>query len=137
MKDFIQMIQRWGEMPPKFYERLRELVVTVELQTRDILNKDGEDFQGMYFLESGHLWCFKDMGAIIVVWYMEGGKGNSSVPPPAKFESTKKDNEFVQALSNCTLTFVSGESIATLIQEFPELKGIVRKMTERMWEEAN
>ncbi|PZR29108.1 MAG: Crp/Fnr family transcriptional regulator [Citrobacter freundii] len=118
--------------------------LSVELQThlvrilkhknvtkRQILLKAGHISREIYFIEEGLLRCYYDKGAQeVCTWFMKEGDVIISVE---SFFSQQPSEETIQAITPCSVWYITHSELSNIYQHYPEFNFIGRVLTEKYY----
>lgn len=118
-------------MSPALMEHIQQIVKYREIAKGDILLKAGHLCRDIHFVEQGLLRCFYRKGDIEVSsWFMKDGDVIVSVE---SFYQRKVSYEWIQALEDCKLYYISYEELYSIYNNFPEFNFISRELTQHYY----
>lgn len=104
---------------------------TTEVRRKDILLKAGHVCRNIYFIESGLLRCYYMQGEHEVCsWFMKEGDVIASVE---SFFDQKESYEFIQALEDSTLHYISFQKLEYIYRNFPEFNYVGRELVQKYY----
>lgn len=102
-----------------------------QLAKKDFLLRAGHVCRNIYFVERGLLRCFYQKGdAEVSSWFMKEGDVIISIE---SFYQQRESYEWIQALEDCVLYYISFEELNAVYRSFPEFNFIGRVLTEKYY----
>lgn len=102
-----------------------------ELSKKDFLLKAGHVCSHIYFIEKGLCRCFYLQGETEVCsWFMQEGDVIVSVE---SFFDQKASYEYIQALEDCMVHYISFQELQYAYQNFPEFNYIGRELVQKYY----
>ena len=118
-------------MSPALMEHIQQIVKYREISKGEILLKAGHLCRDIHFVEQGMLRCFYRNGDIEVSsWFMKDGDVIVSVE---SFYQRKISYEWIQALEDCKLYYISYEELYNIYKTYPEFNFISRELTQHYY----
>jgi CRP/FNR family transcriptional regulator, anaerobic regulatory protein len=112
-------------------EELSTRLKTRQLNRKDFLLKAGHVCRYIYFIEKGLLRCFYLRGdAEVCSWFMKEGDVVISIE---SFYQQQKSYEFIQALDDTSLYYISYDELQHIYRNFPEFNLTGRVLTEKYY----
>ena len=131
MEQLIGFLNSVHPLSEALTEHLQAVVKYRELRKGQILLKAGHICQHIHFIKAGMLRCFYRKGDLEVSsWFMKDGDVIISVE---SFYQRKVSYEWIQALENCELFYISYEELYGIYQRFPEFNFIARELTQHYY----
>lgn len=127
MEELLTYLNAIHSLPVPLNERLRKIIKFRKLFRRKYLLEAGQISREICFVRSGLLRCFylKD-GKDVTSWFMKEGDVIVSIE---SFYDQVKSYEYIQAVEDCELFFISYHELEALYHEFPEFNFIGRVLT--------
>lgn len=117
-------------------EMLEELIQEVEVKKRTFLLKAGQICTNIYFIHSGLIRSFtKEGDKLICGWFMKEGDIIISIK---SFYNQIRSEEYIQALEDCTLSYISFADLENVYRSCLELNYVGRVLTQKyyqLWDE--
>ncbi|MET4104829.1 Crp/Fnr family transcriptional regulator [Hymenobacter sp. UYP22] len=131
MEAFIARCHAIHPLSPGLEAALRQLVGRETAPARSLLLQPGHTAHKLYFLESGLIRGFylKD-GKEVTAWFMPEGHFVAAI---LSFFSRQPSHEYLQALEDSVLWFITQDHLQALYQQFPEFNYIGRVLTEQYY----
>lgn len=102
-----------------------------QLAKKDFLLRAGHVCRNIYFVERGLLRCFYQKGdAEVSSWFMKEGDVIISIE---SFYQQRESYEWIQALEDCVLYYISFEELNAVYRSFPEFNFVGRVLTEKYY----
>jgi CRP-like cAMP-binding protein len=102
-----------------------------QLGKKDFLLRAGHVCRNIYFVERGLLRCFYQKGDVEVSsWFMKEGDVIISIE---SFYQQRESYEWIQALEDCVLYYISFEELNAVYRSFPEFNFVGRVLTEKYY----
>lgn len=104
---------------------------TMHLKKKDFLLKKGHVSKDICFINQGLLRCFYLIDdKEVCSWFMKEGDVIVSVE---SFFNQTASYEFIQALDNCIIHYITYEELQFIYRNFPEFNFVGRVVTERYY----
>jgi len=105
-----------------------------ELGRKDILLKSGHICRSIYFIESGLLRCYyMQQDHEVCSWFMKEGDVIVSVE---SFFEQKESREYIQAIENSVLHYLSFEKLEYIYRNFLEFNYIGRVLVQKYYKQS-
>lgn len=106
--------------------RLHSILKTAEFKKKNVLLKEGQVSNHMYFIESGlvRIYYIKEDKEICSGLLAEGGLAISV----KSFFKREKSDEFIEAIEDTKVKFITYEELEQLYRDFPEFNIVGRKL---------
>ncbi|MEI9945853.1 MAG: cyclic nucleotide-binding domain-containing protein [Chitinophagaceae bacterium] len=112
-------------------DHLQSIVKYREIKKGEYLLRAGHICRDIHFIEQGLLRCFYQKGDLEVSsWFMKDGDVIVSVE---SFYQRKVSYEWIQALEDCKLFYISYEELYDIYDRFPEFNFISRELTQHYY----
>ncbi len=110
---------------------LQEIVKFRELRKGELLLKAGHICREIHFIDEGLLRCFyRRRDLEVSSWFMKDGDVIVSVE---SFYQRKVSYEWIQALEDCCLYYISYEELYNIYKIYPEFNYISRELTQHYY----
>ncbi len=112
-------------------QHLQDIVRYREIKKGEFLLKAGHLCRDIHFIDAGLLRCFyrkKDLE--VSSWFMKDGDVIVSVE---SFYQRKTSYEWIQALEDCRLYYISYEELYAIYKEYPEFNFVSRELTQHYY----
>lgn len=110
---------------------LQVIVKYRELKKGQFLLKAGHICRHIHFINAGMLRCFyRKEDLEVSSWFMKDGDVIVSVE---SFYQQKVSYEWIQALEDCELFYISYEELYAIYNQFPEFNFISRELTQHYY----
>lgn len=110
---------------------LQDIVKYRELKKGQFLLKAGHICRHIHFINAGMLRCFyRKEDLEVSSWFMKDGDVIVSVE---SFYQQKVSYEWIQALEDCELFYISYEELYAIYNQFPEFNFISRELTQHYY----
>jgi len=112
-------------------EHLLHILKEKKLSKKEYLLKAGRICEHIYFIQSGLVRCFYlNETAEVSSWFMKEGDVIISVE---SFFQQKPSNEYLQALEDSTVHYITYTELQNTYRQFPEFNFIGRILTEKYY----
>lgn len=110
---------------------LQDIVKYRELKKGQLLLKAGHVCRHIHFINEGMLRCFYRKSDLEVSsWFMKDGDVIVSVE---SFYQQKVSYEWIQALEDCKLFYISHGELYAIYKQFPEFNYVARELTQHYY----
>jgi len=131
MDNLIKFLHSVYPMSPVLEDHLRSILKTKQLKKKEFLLKAGTTCKNVYFVQQGLLRCYYlDDGNEICKWFMKEGDVVYSV---RSFLRQTASNEYIQALENCELYYITYNELQDIYERFLEFNVQRGKLTENYY----
>jgi CRP-like cAMP-binding protein len=117
-------------------DALEDLIQETEIKKRGFILKAGQVCTNIYFIHSGLMRSFiKEGDKIICRWFMKEGDIIISIK---SFYNQVRSEEYIQALEQCTLSYISFADLEKIYKNFLEFNYVGRILTQKyyqLWDE--
>jgi len=118
-------------LSPALIEHLQLIVRHRELSKGDFLLKAGHLCRDIYYIDEGLLRCFyRKVDLEVSSWFMKDGDVIVSIE---SFHQRRPSYEWIQALEDCKLFYISYEELYDIYRRFPEFNFISRELTQHYY----
>lgn len=132
MEKVLQALNTIYPLSSALREHLMFLLKSKAIKRKDLLLKAGHVCRNIYFIESGLLRCFYLQGEQEVCsWFMKEGDVIASV---GSFFEQRESYEFIQALEDCELQYISFEELQDTYLRFPEFNYVGRELVQKYYQ---
>lgn len=131
MEQLLQFLESIHPLSGELKIHLAGILKELKLSRKEYLLRAGSTSRRVCFINSGLLRCFysKD-GMDISSWFMKEGDVIYSVE---SFLTQRPSYEYIQALEETSLFYITYEELQHIYQTFPEFNFIGRSLTEKYY----
>ena len=131
MESLLGFLHAVHPLSPELIDHLQTTVKYREVKRGEFLLKAGHICRDIYFIETGLLRCFYRKGDTEVSsWFMKDGDVIVSVE---SFFQRKPSYEWIQALEDCKLYYISYVELYAIYERFPEFNFISRELLQHYY----
>ena len=134
MQNLLKILNGIYPLSDPLNEHLLSTVKSKVLLKGDFLLKAGHICQHIYFIDKGLLRCFYQKGKVEVSsWFM---KDFDVIVSVESFYQRTVSYEWIQALEDCELYYVSYDELYAIYNRYPEFNFVSRELTQHyyvMW----
>lgn len=131
MEELLQLLDMIHPLSPALREHLVSILQVKEINKKDFVLKAGHICRHIYFVSKGILRCYyiKD-NTEVCSWFMKEGEVITSVE---SFFMQTPSYEYIQALEDCELHYISYDDLQFIYKNFPEFNYTGRALAERYY----
>jgi len=134
MEDLLDFLNGIYPFPPGLKDELTPMIKSLRLSEKEYLLRAGEVCKNIYFIRKGLLRCYylketKEVSA----WFL---KEVDTIVSVESFYDQLPSYEFIQALEDCELFYISFDELEEIYGKYLEFNVIGRKLTThylKMW----
>lgn len=131
METLFGLLNSIQPLSPGLVQELAVQLQHTDLARKDYLLKAGRVCRNIYFVDKGLLRCYYEHnGHHVSSWFMREGDVIISIE---SFYEQKESYEYIQALEDCSLYYISYDTLQGIYQRFPEFNFIGRVLTEKYY----
>ncbi|MEP7375287.1 MAG: cyclic nucleotide-binding domain-containing protein [Chitinophagaceae bacterium] len=131
MKRLLDFLNTIHPLSAELMEHLLVVVRYREIEKGNFLLKSGHLCRDIHFIEAGLLRCFYRKGDTEVSsWFMKDGDVIVSVE---SFFQRKPSYEWIQALEDCKLFYISYEELYNIYKRYPEFNFVSRELIQHYY----
>lgn len=131
MERLLGFLQTIYPLSDELVQHLHAIVEPKQVSKGQFLLKAGHTCHYIYFIDTGILRCFYRKGDVEVSsWFMKDGDVVVSVE---SFYQQKISYEWIQALEDCELYYISYKELYSIYQKFPEFNYVARELTQHYY----
>lgn len=131
MKSLLELLNSIQPLSEGLLQELARQLQHMHLPRKQYLLKAGRVCRHIYFVDEGLLRCYYEYNSHDVSsWFMREGDVIISIE---SFYEQKESYECIQALEDCSLYYISYESLQEIYRSFPEFNFIGRVLTEKYY----
>jgi len=131
MEQVLQFLNSIYPIREDLQSHLRSIIKYRELKRNDYLLRAGHHCRDIHFIQKGVLRCYYEKGDINVSsWFMKEGDVIVSIE---SFYKRQVSYEWIQALEDCELFYISYEELYDIFKRFPEFNFIARELTQHYY----
>lgn len=131
MENLIAFLNSIHPLSEKLRDYLLDHLKLKEITKKEYLLKAGRRCEHIYFIQSGLVRCFyMNRSVEVSSWFMKEGDVIISVE---SFFQQKPSYEYLQALEDSVLYYISYQELQFIYREFPEFNFIGRILTEKYY----
>lgn len=128
MEPLLEFFRKVQPVSPELQSYLVSIVRYKCIRRKDFLLKAGHHCQFIYFIEKGLLRCYYVKGkAEICSWIM---KEKDMIASAESFYLRQPSYEFIQALEDCELYYISYDELYHIYRHFPEFNYTGRELMQ-------
>jgi len=131
METLLRVLSAVHPLSDELIDYLGEIVKPKEIQKGDFLLKAGHVCRNIYFIEKGLLRCYYEKGSLDVSsWFM---KDLDVIVSVESFYQQTISYEWIQALEDCILYYISYSDLFYIFKTYPEFNYIARELTQHYY----
>lgn len=131
MEALFQVLHSFNPMSEELQQHLSRVLKYKFIPRKQFLLREGEVARQIGFIQSGLLRCYSIKDGIEVSrWFMNEGNVITSVQ---SFFKQKPSREFIEAIEDCTLFYVTAEELEDTYLRYPEFERTGRLLTQRYY----
>ena len=131
MKELLAFLELVQPLSDGLKEHLGQVVRYREIERGEYLLKAGHICRDIHFISSGLLRCFySKRDHEVSSWFMKDGDIIVSIE---SFYQRRVSYEWIQALEDCKLFYISYEELYHIYNTFPEFNYISRELTQHYY----